>query len=274
MIFSNLSPSDFETLTADVLSAVHSVAFERYGEGPDGGIDCKHVTAEGNVWIGQAKRYKNVADLLRAMPKEQQKMQALSTPPNRYFLVTACTLTPGNKNAILTAMQPFITSTADIYGADDLEVRLHQYPAIYRKHHRLWLHSVEQLTQYLNQAHYARAGMVHERLWAEAQAYVVHTVQQTTIEQLATHHSCLYCRRWYDFIRLPRRSAEFLKQSRRSFNPGFNQLENFKWAHSFFIYSFFCLVQYSFGLVSVRRLLRVDMPFCQYHFLLFLFLQQ
>jgi len=35
-----------------MLSAAHSVAFERYGEGPDGGIDCKHLNAEGDVWIG------------------------------------------------------------------------------------------------------------------------------------------------------------------------------------------------------------------------------
>jgi len=32
------SPSDFETLAAGILSALHSVAFERYGEGPDGVI--------------------------------------------------------------------------------------------------------------------------------------------------------------------------------------------------------------------------------------------
>jgi len=64
--YTTLSPSEFETLAADILSAEHSVAFERYGEGPDGGIDCRHETANGEVWIGQAKRYKDVAALLRA----------------------------------------------------------------------------------------------------------------------------------------------------------------------------------------------------------------
>ncbi|MCK9534824.1 MAG: restriction endonuclease [Pseudomonas sp.] len=86
----SLSPADFETLAADVLSAVHGVHFERYGEGPDGGIDCKYVAAEGEVWIGQAKRYKDVNALLRLMPKEQQKMLDQSPQPARYFLVTAC----------------------------------------------------------------------------------------------------------------------------------------------------------------------------------------
>lgn len=189
--YTTLSPSEFETLAADILSAEHSVAFERYGEGPDGGIDCRHESANGEVWIGQAKRYKNVAALLRALPKEQQKMQALEPPPSRYFLVTACSLSPGNKDAILQAMQPFIQAKADIYGADDLDARLDQYPRIYRKHYRLWLQSVEQLAQYLNQAHYARAGMVHERLLAEAKVYVVPAAQKTIHEQLAAHHCCL-----------------------------------------------------------------------------------
>ncbi len=71
-------------------------------------------------------------------------MQVIKVPPKRYFLVTACSLTPGNKDTTLQAMQPFMCATADIYGADDLDALLDQYPVIYRKHHRLWLHSIEQ----------------------------------------------------------------------------------------------------------------------------------
>lgn len=186
-----ISPSDFETLAADVLSAVHAVSFERYGEGRDGGIDCHHETADGHVWIGQAKRYKDVTALLRAMPKEQEKMQALTISPSRYFLVTACSLTPDNKSAIRQAMQPFIQTTADIYGADDLDARLDQFPGVYRKNYRLWLHSIEQLNQYLNRAHYARSEMVYKRLLADANTYVVPAAQAEANKQLDAQHSCL-----------------------------------------------------------------------------------
>lgn len=189
--YSSISPSDFETLAADVLSAVHAVIFERYGEGRDGGIDCRHEAADGQVWIGQAKRYKDVAALLRAMPTEQQKMQALATSPSRYFLVTACSLTPGNKDTIRQAMQPFIQATADIYGADDLDALLDQFPGVYRKNFRLWLHSVEQLNQYLNRAQYARAEMVHERLLDDAKTYVEPAAQAEVNERLGAQHSCL-----------------------------------------------------------------------------------
>ena len=62
-----LSPSDFETLAVDILSALHSVHFERYGEGRDGGVDGKYVTSDGGVWIVQAKRYRDTKALLRQM---------------------------------------------------------------------------------------------------------------------------------------------------------------------------------------------------------------
>lgn len=187
----SLPPSEFETLAADILSAVHGVHFERYGEGSDGGVDCKYVTDQGEVWIGQVKRYKNVNALLRQMPQEQQKMLDQPQKPVRYFLVTASSLSPANKSALQKSMQPFILSTGDIYGADDLDALLHQYPAIYRKHHRLWLHGVEQLTQYLQHAHYTRAATSYERIINESKGYIRHSAEQLISEQLAAQHSCL-----------------------------------------------------------------------------------
>jgi len=47
----SLTPTDFETLAADILSALHSVHFERYGEGRDGGVGGKFVTNDGGIWI-------------------------------------------------------------------------------------------------------------------------------------------------------------------------------------------------------------------------------
>lgn len=187
----SLSPSDFETLAADILSALHSVHFERYGEGRDGGVDGKCVTSDGGIWIVQAKRYRDVKALLRQMEHEQKKMLQLPQAPARYFLVTACSLSPANKAAIQQAMEPFILSTGDIYGAEDLDALLHQYPAIYRKHHRLWLHGVEQLTQYLQRAHYIRAEAAYERIIHESKSYVAHSAEHAINLQLAAQNSCL-----------------------------------------------------------------------------------
>lgn len=83
-------------------------------------------------------------------------------------------------------MQPFIHSTGDIYGAEDLDALLNQYPAIYRKHHRLWLHGVEQLSQYLQHAHYIRAEATYERIINESKSYVAHSAEQVISQQLAS----------------------------------------------------------------------------------------
>ena len=88
-------------------------------------------------------------------------------------------------------MGPFILSTGDIYGAEDLDALLHQYPAIYRKHHRLWLHGVEQLTQYLQRAHYLRAEATYERIIHESKSYVAHSAEPAINQQLAMQNSCL-----------------------------------------------------------------------------------
>jgi hypothetical protein len=194
----SLSPSEFETLSADILSALHSVHFERYGEGRDGGVDGKFVTSDGGIWIVQAKRYRDVKALLQQMEHEQKKMLQLPQAPARYFLVTACSLSPANKAAIQLAMRPFILSTGNIYGAEDLDALLHQYPAIYRKHHRFWLHGVEQLTQYLQRAHYIRAEATYEQRPHTSVLFTSPKVMLRTVraeheinQQLATQNSCL-----------------------------------------------------------------------------------
>jgi hypothetical protein len=101
----SLPSSEFEILAVDILSALHAVSFERFGECPDGGIDCRHVTENGDVWIGEAKRYKNTKDLLQVMLKEQPKMLMQTPTSKRYFLVTACSLSPKNKSKIVQTMR-------------------------------------------------------------------------------------------------------------------------------------------------------------------------
>lgn len=189
--FSYLSPAQFETFAADILSAVHGVYFERYGEGRDGGVDCKHVTNTNEVWIGQAKRYKNTANLLSKLPEEQVKMARQANPPARYFLVTSCSLTPANKESIKTTMHPFVLSTADIYGKDELISLLSDYQNIYHKHHQLWLHGVEQLNRYLQHANYNRITVEYQRLLEETKYYLHPAAEESIYQQLNDGNSCL-----------------------------------------------------------------------------------
>lgn len=188
---SSLSPSQFETLAADLLSAMHGVYFQRYTDGRDGGIDCLHETESGEVWIGQSKRYKSTSNLLSKIPEEQQKMAKLSNPPARYFLVTSCGLTQPNKEAIKAAMQPFILSTADILGKDDINGLLQEYSDVYRKNHALWLHGIEQLNVYLQYAHNIRMGAELQRIHEESTYYISTPFENVIHQQLESDNACL-----------------------------------------------------------------------------------
>ncbi|MDN4707985.1 restriction endonuclease [Vibrio parahaemolyticus] len=52
----NLSPLDFEELCRDIASQKMGLSFSAFGPGPDGGIDGRHSTAEGDI-ILQCKHY-------------------------------------------------------------------------------------------------------------------------------------------------------------------------------------------------------------------------
>lgn len=194
MNLSTLSPSDFTSLAADVLSTELGVRLERFGEGPDEGIDCQyqHITKQGEErWVGQAKRYADVSALLRQMRNEQVKMQRLARPPARYFLVVSCSLLPQHKEQIKTTMTPYLISTGDIYGAEDIEALFRQHPTLYARHHRLWLHSIEQLQQQLYAASFARSSVALQDIFELAQDFVIHPQVEKIERQLASSQVCL-----------------------------------------------------------------------------------
>lgn len=189
----SLPPSEFESLAADILSVALGVRFERFGEGRDGGIDCQHEHIDGGVvqlWVGQAKRYSNAQALLRQMKTEHEKMQRLARQPARYFLVVACALLPQHKERIKDAMQPYILSLGDIYGADDIKALFQQHPALYSRHHRLWLHSIEQLKQQLYASSYARSEAALNEVFQHAQCFINHPQMEDIKNQLTANHAC------------------------------------------------------------------------------------
>lgn len=185
----SLSPQEFETLAADVVGAVHNVHFERFGEGADGGMDGRVCLSGAKKWIVQAKRYKSNSALLRQLKEEKIKMHRVL--PQRYFLVCASSLNPDIKQKILETMSPYILSTADIYGADDLEVLLDKYPSIYKKHYKLWLGSARELSFIKNNEHYNRAENELHKISTELIHFVAHKEVLKATEILEKSHYIL-----------------------------------------------------------------------------------
>jgi len=95
-------------------------------------------------WNTTLEAFKSGRDL------ERPKIEKLA--PTRYVLTTSVGLTPGNKDDIVEALQPFVRGPADILGADDLEGLLSRHPQIERIHYKLWLANTEVLERVLHNA--------------------------------------------------------------------------------------------------------------------------
>lgn len=168
--YQNLSSSDFESLATDILSAKLGVQFERFGEGPDGGVDCRYRSTDGQLWIGQAKRHADAKALLRKLAAERKKMEKLK--PTRYFLVTSCALTPRIKDDMCKALTPFIQNTGDILGRDDLDALIGSHDHVLRRHFKLWINDAAQINAVLHNGLHQRSHAAVHRILEEAKHFV------------------------------------------------------------------------------------------------------
>lgn len=148
--FETLSPKDFELLTRDLLQKELSITLETFKSGKDGGIDLRYSKDTLNQLIVQCKHYKNstLRDLYNALKIETEKIKELN--PKRYIISTSQSLTPKNKDKIMQICSPFIKSTSDIYGNDDLNNLITKFPEIEKDHFKLWLTSTKVLEQILH----------------------------------------------------------------------------------------------------------------------------
>lgn len=144
-----LSPHEFEVLTRDLLQKHLNVGLiESFTDGADCGIDLRHISDNNNQTIIQCKRYKNYSSLKSNLKTEVVKVKKIN--PSRYILVTSVGLTPENKIKIIELFQPYIKTTEDILGRNDLNNLLSQYKDIERQHFKLWLASTNVLETILH----------------------------------------------------------------------------------------------------------------------------
>lgn len=138
--FSSLSPSEFESLTRDLLGRELGVRFEAFPDGPDDGMDGRHATADGDVVL-QAKHYNRsgFAKLKAAMKRERASIDALG--PKRYLLAASVALTPANKDQLAAEIGPALITVGDIFGLDDLIALLRKFPDVETTHPALWQQS-------------------------------------------------------------------------------------------------------------------------------------
>ena len=163
--FTFLSAQDFEELVRDLLQAEWNVAIEAFKTGRDSGIDLRYAPAHDGATIVQCKHYvaSGYSKLLSHLRNvELPKVARLN--PTRYVVVTSVGLTPLNKSEIIAANQPFIQSTGDVLGAQDLEGFLSRHPSVEKTNFKLWLTSTAVLERVLYNAEQCHTDFEVERI--------------------------------------------------------------------------------------------------------------
>ncbi|MBZ9996235.1 restriction endonuclease [Mesorhizobium sp. BH1-1-4] len=186
--FHQLSPYDFEIITRDLLQARDGFILESFKTGRDGGIDFRHASAAKGKIIVQCKHYQatGIDGLLASLRKEVPKVLALN--PDRYIVVTSLGLTPNNKGDIASLFGPYITSTDDIVGRDDLNNYLGLYKHIETAHYKLWLASTNVLQVVLNNAEKTRSDFEVQRIYRNLKKYVQSGAYKTARDILDEHN--------------------------------------------------------------------------------------
>lgn len=149
----SLSSQDFEELIRDLLQAEWRIPLEAFRQGRDHGIDLRYAQSADDTIIIQCKHYANSGFpklLAHLRDSELPKIRRLC--PTRYVVATSVSLTPGNKDEIVTVLQPFVLSVQDILGADDIEGLLNLHPDVERANFKLWLTSTGVLDRVLHNA--------------------------------------------------------------------------------------------------------------------------
>lgn len=186
--FKQLSPADFEDLTRDLLQQEWGVRLEAFKSGRDRGIDLRYAAIQKQSIIIQCKHWvgSTVTKLNHELrTSEAPKVEALK--PDRYVLVTSLPLNPAGKEKIKATFHPFVLSTDDIMGANDLNNLLGRHPGIEKKHFKLWLSSTEILARVLHNAEHVQTDFEIHRVRRAIPLYVQTMNYPRAMEVLSEH---------------------------------------------------------------------------------------
>jgi len=165
-----LSPNEFESLSRDLLQKKLGVFIESFTTGKDGGIDLRCVKDKTKKIIIQAKRYDRLSNLISNLKKEVKKVYDLN--PDRYIISTTVGLSPDNKTDILNLFKPYILTTEDILGKDDLNNLISTNKDIELKYYKLWLSSTNILEKVLHSKIYNQSAFELEEIREQVRLYV------------------------------------------------------------------------------------------------------
>jgi flagellar biosynthesis GTPase FlhF len=174
--FSTLNDKDLEELARDLLNREFSeIRFQNFKTGKDKGIDLRYSTNNfENEIIVQVKHYlkSGYNALLNTLKnKEKEKIEKLN--PKRYIVFTSVALSPTDKEKIKKELLPYILTTNDIFGSDDINGLLAKYPDIEKKHFKLWFSNTEIIQKIVNNGIEGRSAFIENKIKRNLGIYVV-----------------------------------------------------------------------------------------------------
>lgn len=192
--FSTLNDKEFESLSTDLISKYKDKRFERFKAGKDGGIDGRFYHDDGSREIIQCKHYFKTGfnGLIASLKKKNNGISEIdkvkNLNPTSYIIVTSLQLSAQNKKTIKELFDPYIKNDSDIYGQEDLNQILGNYPDIEKRHYKLWLSSTVVLDRIINNAIESRSEFLLEDIKEKSKYYAVTDNHQRAIDKLEESH--------------------------------------------------------------------------------------
>ncbi|QJB70196.1 restriction endonuclease [Parasphingorhabdus halotolerans] len=187
--FKQLSPNDFEILTADLLEAKEGVRIERFKPGKDGGVDLRFAESSNeNGTIVQCKHYASskFSTLKSNLKKEAEK--AVKINAQRYILVTSLPLNSFDKDQIIETMKGINLVRSDIWSCDDLNSAISDNPQIEKAHFKLWLGSTTMLEKILNSTVHCQTDFEVAKIHRNIKKYVKTSAFTDALQILEREH--------------------------------------------------------------------------------------
>ncbi len=191
--FSTLQDKDLEELAQDILSKRLNINFQSFKMGADQGADLRYASNNSeNEIIVQVKHYlgSGLSKLKSSLKKEElSKVKKLN--PKRYILVTSLPLSYKNKEDIINILNPYILSSDDILGKEDLNYFLRANPEIVKVHFKLWLSSTAVLKRILKNGVHGRSEFVDSKIKERIKIFVPNQTHGLSVEILNNKHFIL-----------------------------------------------------------------------------------
>lgn len=184
--FSTLGDRDLEDLCRDILLKKIRIDFQIFKSGSDKGIDLRYATSKNeNDIIVQVKHFIGSGlSQLKSKLKNEERNKVILLNPRRYILVTSLKLSPQNKEQLKKILSPYILSTSDILGQDDLNSSLRDFPEIEETHFKLWISSTSVLKRIIKNGVKGRSEFLKSKIIERIKIFVPSKTHKEAVDIL------------------------------------------------------------------------------------------